>query len=193
MRALPDGYGTLVDERGVKLSGGQKQRLSIARAVLKDAPVLVLDEATSAVDTETEARIQAALAELMRGRTSVVIAHRLSTIRQADRIAVLEAGRVVELGDHDELAARGGRYARLLARRRGVECVVHLRADGQTTASETDDLIGGHGPRQRHHDESRTPVLEKGAGVFRSESQRGVRQARKHGKRLREGMSARHQ
>ncbi|MEM7734472.1 MAG: ABC transporter ATP-binding protein, partial [Deinococcota bacterium] len=116
IEALPQGYDTLVGERGVKLSGGQKQRLSIARAVLKDAPVLILDEATSAVDTETETQIQAALRELMNNRTSVVIAHRLSTIRDADQIAVLDHGRVVELGKHEDIADSGGLYTRLLAK-----------------------------------------------------------------------------
>jgi ATP-binding cassette, subfamily B, bacterial len=111
--SLPRGYDTLVGERGIKLSGGQRQRLSIARAILKDAQVLVLDEATSSVDTETERAIQENLTRLTRGRTALVIAHRLSTIRHADRIVVLEDGRVAEEGHHDDLVARGGTYADL--------------------------------------------------------------------------------
>jgi ATP-binding cassette subfamily B protein/subfamily B ATP-binding cassette protein MsbA len=110
---LPNGYDTLIGERGVKLSGGQKQRLSIARAVLKDAPILILDEATSAVDTETELLIQQALERLMRGRTTLIIAHRLSTIRNADKIVVLEGRHIVEEGSHEQLFSRRGLYYRL--------------------------------------------------------------------------------
>ncbi len=110
---LPDGYDTLIGERGVKLSGGQKQRLSIARAVLKDAPILIFDEATSAVDTETELLIQEALERLIRGRTTVIIAHRLSTVRAADNIVVLEDKSIRETGTHEQLMRLGGLYQRL--------------------------------------------------------------------------------
>ena len=111
--ALPHGYETRVGEAGLRLSGGQRQRIAIARAFLKDAPILLLDEATSALDTESEALVQAALERLMDGRATLLIAHRLSTVRNADRIYVLDAGRVVEEGAHDALVARGGLYSRL--------------------------------------------------------------------------------
>ena len=110
---LPAGLDTMVGDRGVMLSGGQRQRIAIARALLKDAPILILDEATSALDTESERHIQAALAQLVRDRTTFVIAHRLSTVEQADRIVVLDAGELVESGTHAELLARDGRYAQL--------------------------------------------------------------------------------
>jgi ABC-type multidrug transport system fused ATPase/permease subunit len=110
---LPEGLWTEIGERGAVLSGGQKQRLALARAFLKDPKILLLDEATSALDSRAERRIQQALARLLKGRTSVVIAHRLSTILNADRIVVLEAGCVVDVGRHTELLERGGLYAQL--------------------------------------------------------------------------------
>jgi ATP-binding cassette subfamily B protein len=115
IRALPEGYASFLGERGVRLSGGQRQRISIARAILKNAPLLLLDEATSALDTESERAVQAALDAAMRGRTTLVIAHRLATVINADRIVVLEAGRVVDAGTHAELLARSGLYSRLAA------------------------------------------------------------------------------
>jgi ATP-binding cassette subfamily B protein len=113
IEAMPQGYDTLVGERGQKLSGGQRQRLTIARAILRDPAVLVLDEATSAVDNETEAAIQRSMAKVSAGRTTIVIAHRLSTVRHAHRIHVMEAGRIIESGTHDDLVAEGGLYAAL--------------------------------------------------------------------------------
>jgi ATP-binding cassette subfamily B protein len=110
---MPQGYDTLIGERGVTLSGGQRQRIAIARAILRDAPILLLDEATSALDAESEHAVQEALDHLMQGRTTLVIAHRLATVRSADRILVMDGGRIVESGDHDTLIKRGGLYARL--------------------------------------------------------------------------------
>lgn len=121
IQKLPDGWNTLIGDRGQKLSGGERQRLSIARAILKDAPILLLDEATSALDSENERLVQEALDRLMVGRTAIIVAHRLSTIRKADRILVMEKGKILEEGTHEELWKKGGAYSRALATQYGLE------------------------------------------------------------------------
>jgi ATP-binding cassette subfamily B protein len=113
IRGMEKGYDTMAGERGVTLSGGQRQRIAIARAILRDAPVLLLDEATSALDAESETLVQTALERLMQGRTTLVIAHRLATVLKADRILVMDQGRIVEEGTHQSLVRKGGIYARL--------------------------------------------------------------------------------
>jgi ATP-binding cassette subfamily B protein len=127
--SLPDGYDTVVGERGYRLSGGEKQRVAIARVLLKDPKVLILDEATSHLDSQSEALIQEAMQAVMRGRTSLVIAHRLSTIMDADHILVMEKGRLVERGRHDELLAEEGLYANLYKTQFSIE---PLTAEGRT-------------------------------------------------------------
>jgi ATP-binding cassette subfamily B protein len=117
--ALPAGYQTLVGERGVKLSGGQRQRIAIARAILKDAPILILDEATSSLDSESEASIQDALLRLLQGRTALVIAHRLSTVRRMDELIIMDGGAIIERGSHDALLGMNGIYAGLWAHQSG--------------------------------------------------------------------------
>ena len=129
--------GGVVGERGVKLSGGQKQRVSIARAILADPRILILDEATSSLDSESEALIQEGLRYLMRGRTTFVIAHRLSTIRRADQILVVEAGKVIERGTHESLYAAGGRYYDLYTKQHGIETNLFLApGEGDVTPEE---------------------------------------------------------
>lgn len=130
---LPEGYDTIVGDRGLRLSGGERQRISLARAILKNAPILLLDEATSALDAESERLVQQAIERLTRGRTTLVIAHRLATVRDADLIYVLEEGRVLEKGSHDELLARGGLYARL--------CRLQFRDDGGEPSAEAPGVI----------------------------------------------------
>jgi ABC-type multidrug transport system fused ATPase/permease subunit len=137
--ALPDGYDTNVSDMGVRLSGGQRQRLTIARALLKSAPLLLLDEATSSLDTQSEVEVQEALARLMEDRTVLVIAHRLSTVRNADRIAVLEEGALVELGTHEELIRRGGTYARLYS----LQSLDTIEYDEDTGSPQAGSAQGG--------------------------------------------------
>ncbi len=137
---LPEKYDTVVGERGVKLSGGERQRVAIARAILADPRILILDEATSSLDSENEAAIQQGLSELMKGRTTFVIAHRLSTIRRADTILVLEDGRIIERGRHEDLLAHGGRYADLYNRQYGVEANI-FRNPGETEKPAEDESL----------------------------------------------------
>ncbi len=147
--AFPDKYDTIVGERGVKLSGGQRQRVSIARAILADPRILILDEATSSLDSESEALIQQGLSYLMEGRTTFVIAHRLSTIRKADQILVVEKGEIVERGTHEELYAKGGRYYDLYTKQHGLESNLFLApGEGDVPAEGVEGSGGGRGVRE---------------------------------------------
>lgn len=145
-------YDTVVGERGVKLSGGQKQRVSIARAILADPRILILDEATSSLDSESEALIQEGLRYLMRGRTTFVIAHRLSTVRRADQILVVEAGRIVERGTHESLYAAGGRYFELYTKQHGVETNLFLAPGEGSSASEESEIAESEGASSSQSD-----------------------------------------
>jgi len=150
--ALPEGYDTLIGERGFKLSGGQRQRLSIARAILADPQILILDEATSNLDTESEQLIQASLAELLRNRTTFVIAHRLSTVTHADLIVVLDEGRVVETGTHEELMSRAGAYREMVERQRlSILSPSPLVGEGRGEG-ESWELASGAGSRETEAD-----------------------------------------
>jgi ABC-type multidrug transport system fused ATPase/permease subunit len=154
-----DGYNTIVGERGVKLSGGQKQRVSIARAILADPRILILDEATSSLDSESEALIQEGLSYLMKGRTTFVIAHRLSTIRRSDQILVVEAGRIVERGTHESLYAARGRYFDLYTKQHGLEMNLFLAPGEGGNGQETD---GAAKPERRDADLSDAVRLMRG-------------------------------
>ena len=168
--SFPDKYETIVGERGVKLSGGQRQRLSIARAILADPRILILDEATSSLDSESEALIQEGLSYLMRGRTTFVIAHRLSTIRRADQILVLEGGRIIEHGTHESLYALGGRYFELYTKQYGLETNLFLApGEGDTipAASERDSGGGGQDLEGENRRSGREPGLAGAAKLLR--------------------------
>jgi subfamily B ATP-binding cassette protein MsbA len=144
-----DKYDTVIGERGVKLSGGQRQRVSIARAVLADPRILILDEATSSLDSESEAYIQQGLKYLMEGRTTFVIAHRLSTIRQADQILVVEAGRIMERGTHESLYAQRGRYFDLYTRQHGLESNLLLAPGEGGKPSPDEQPVGARAPGEQ--------------------------------------------
>jgi subfamily B ATP-binding cassette protein MsbA len=161
--AFPDGYDTVVGERGVKLSGGQRQRISIARAILADPRILILDEATSSLDSESEALIQEGLSYLMRGRTTFVIAHRLSTIRRADQILVIESGRIIERGTHETLYGLGGRYFELYTKQHGLQANLFLApGEGDTVPGEPGATVTRSG-----NGDSGEPNIAQAANLLR--------------------------
>jgi subfamily B ATP-binding cassette protein MsbA len=168
--AFEQGYDTIVGERGVKLSGGQRQRISIARAILADPRILILDEATSSLDSESEALIQEGLSYLMQGRTTFVIAHRLSTIRRADQILVIEAGRIIERGTHESLYAAGGRYFELYTKQHGLQANLFLApGEGDSSGDSCKDnaAINGNGEGEAADNE---PNIARAAKILRGQT-----------------------
>ena len=161
IQRLPEGYGSLVGERGTKLSGGQRQRIAIARAFLKNAPILVLDEATSALDSVTERHIQDGLQELMQGRTTLVIAHRLSTLSEMDRILVFDNGRVIEDGTHHQLLDRGGHYAKMWRMQAGGFLPEQSESGGEQSATRLPKR--GFSPARTNRVDWRAPRLTTGS------------------------------
>ena len=169
--SFEQGYDTVVGERGVKLSGGQRQRISIARAILADPRILILDEATSSLDSESEALIQQGLSYLMQGRTTFVIAHRLSTIRRADQILVLEAGRIIERGTHESLYAAGGRYFELYTRQHGLQANLFLApGEGDTPGDSFKDAAGTNGSDADAEAADNEPNIARAARILRGQS-----------------------
>lgn len=168
--AFEQGYDTVVGERGVKLSGGQRQRISIARAILADPRILILDEATSSLDSESEALIQQGLSYLMRGRTTFVIAHRLSTIRRADQILVMEAGRIIERGTHESLYAAGGRYFDLYTRQHGLQANLFLAPGEGDTPGDLFKDAGANGNDAQGDAADNEPNIARAARILRGQS-----------------------
>jgi subfamily B ATP-binding cassette protein MsbA len=169
--SFPQGYDTVVGERGVKLSGGQRQRISIARAILADPRILILDEATSSLDSESEALIQQGLSYLMQGRTTFVIAHRLSTIRRADQILVIEAGRIIEQGTHESLYARGGRYFDLYTKQHGLQANLFLAPGegGDSPGDSSGDTVAANGDGEAETADNE-PNIARAAKILRGQT-----------------------
>jgi ABC-type multidrug transport system fused ATPase/permease subunit len=169
--SFAQGYDTVVGERGVKLSGGQRQRISIARAILADPRILILDEATSSLDSESEALIQQGLSYLMQGRTTFVIAHRLSTIRRADQILVVEAGRIIERGTHESLYAQGGRYFELYTKQHGLQANLFLApGEGDSSAERYKDAVTTNGSDSEPEAADNEPNLARAARLLRGQT-----------------------
>jgi subfamily B ATP-binding cassette protein MsbA len=169
--SFAQGYDTVVGERGVKLSGGQRQRISIARAILADPRILILDEATSSLDSESEALIQQGLSYLMQGRTTFVIAHRLSTIRRADQILVIEGGRIIERGRHESLYAQGGRYFELYTKQHGLQANLFLApGEGDASAERYSDAVATNGSNSETEAADNEPNIARAARLLRGQT-----------------------